>query len=598
MAALDPSTIRIALLLGILAFTLASFVREWLPIDATALVSLGLLLVFDVVSPEQAIAGFSNPAVVTVLMMFILSEALVQSGLMRRIGHRIARHARGSSWRGSAILLGLTGFISAFINNTAAVSIFIPVGKNLAEHFRISPSKILMPLSYAAIVGGSCTLIGTSTNLLVAALAVQHGIAPFTMFEFFWVGGPLFVVGMLYALFVATRWLPDRRTQASLTRQYQMGSYLTEIQIPRGSDLLERTVLQEQVSDRYRINVLEILRGKRRIATDIRNIPLEEGDTLIVRGAMEDIVAFKEQRRLLLLSDTKLDDSDLADENNILAEFQLSPTSRLVGQTLNQVDFRKRYGCFVLALNRTGEVIRDKLAWVPLKPWDTLLVFGPRQRIEGLHGLDDFLPLQELTMRLGLTRRWWVGAVAVPLVVLLAASRLMSILEAAILGVVLLIAARALRIQQAYSAIDWSVIFLLVAILPLGVAMEETGLAHLLAEGIVAVGHPLGPRLVLGLVILVTCTLTAFITNNSAAVLMVPIALSAANELSLDPKPFLMGVAFAASLSFATPTGYQTNAMVLGPGSYRFNDFVRVGTPLTILLWILATILVPLVWPL
>lgn len=591
-------TVQIALLLGILAFTLASFVREWLPLDATALVSLGLLLGFNLVTVDQAVAGFSNPAVVTVLMMFILSEGLAQSGLVRRIGYRIARHARGSSWRASAILLALTGFISGFINNTAAVSIFIPVGTNLAEHYRISPSKVLLPLSYAAVVGGTCTLIGTSTNLLVAALAVQHGLAPFTMFEFLWVGGALFLVGMVYTLFVAMRWLPDRRTQRSLTGKYQMAPYLTEVKLPPGSDLAGKTVLSEQISDRYRINVIEILRGKQRIATDIRHTPLAAGDTLIIRGSMDDIVSFKEQRRLHLLSDIKLDDADLADENNILAEFQLSPVSRLVGQTLNEIDFRKRYGCFVLALNRTGEVIRDKLAWVPLKSWDTLLVFGPRQRIEGLQGLEDFRPLKELTVRLGLTKRWWVGAVTIPAVVILAATGVMPILESAILGVVFLLALRALRIQQAYTAIDWGVIFLLVAILPLGIAMEQTGLARLMGEGIVALGSPFSPAIVLSLVILVTSILTSFISNNSAAILMVPIALSVAGELGVSAKPFLMGIAFAASMSFATPTGYQTNAMVLGPGGYRFMDYVKVGTPLTIVLWILASVLIPLVWPL
>ncbi len=592
-------TLQIALLLGILAFTLASFVFEWLPLDATALVSLGLLLVANLVSPEQAIAGFSNPAVVTVLMMFILSEGLVQSGLVRRIGYRIARAAGSSSWKASTLLLTLTGFISAFINNTAAVSLFIPVGRHLAEHYRVSPSKVLLPLSYAAIFGGTCTLIGTSTNLLVSALAVSHGEEAFHLFEFLRLGGVLFVVGMLYNHFVVTRLLPDRPAPPSLTRKYQMGAYLTEFKVPRGSNLTGRTVLEEQLSDRFRINVLEIIRGKKRIATDIRHTPLEPADTLIVRGSMEDIVAFNEQSDLLLLSDTKLDDSDLADANNILAEVQLAPTSRLIGESLNEIDFRKRYGCFVLALNRTGEVIREKLAWVKLKPWDTLLVFGPRQRVEGLQSQqEDFIPLQELDMRLRLTRHWWVGALTIPIVVVLAATGVMSLLKAAILGVVLLLATRTLRIQQVYRSIDWTVIFLLVAILPLGTAVETTGLAKILAERIVDAGAPFGPEVVLSLVILVTSVLTSFITNNSAAVLMVPIAVSVAARLGVDAKPLLMGVAFAASMSFATPMGYQTNAMVLGPGGYRFMDYVKVGVPLTLILWLVSSLLIPMIWPL
>jgi di/tricarboxylate transporter len=590
--------LQIVLLLGILAFTLASFVREWLPVDATALTTLALLLVFGLITAEEAVAGFSNPAVVTVLMMFILSEGLVQSGLVRRIGYQIFRLARDSSQRASVILLTLTGFISAFINNTAAVSIFIPVATRLAEHYRISPSKVLLPLSYAAIFGGTCTLIGTSTNLLVSALAVGHGMPAFRMFEFFWLGGVLFAAGMVFNMLVVTRLIPDRTAPPSLTRKYGMAGYLTEVRIPEGSSLAGTTVLSEQISDRHRLTVLEILRGKRRIATDIRYTPLKAGDTLIVRGAMEDILSFKEQRGLLLLSDTKLDDADLADENNVLAEVQLSPTSRLVGETLNQIDFRKRYGGFVLALNRTGEVIRDKLALIPLKAWDTLLVFGPRQRIEGLHGLGDFIPLQELSMRLALTRRWWVGALVIPLVVVLAAAGVMSILESAILGVVLLLVTRTLRIQQVYQSIDWTVIFLLVGILPLGIAIERTGLAAVLAGGIVELGEPLGAAAALALVILATSILTEVITNNSAAVLMVPIVFEVARQLGVDPKPFLMGVAFAASMSFATPTGYQTNTMVFVPGGYKFTDFFRVGVPLNLLFWVLASLLIPVIWPL
>lgn len=588
----------IAILLGILAFTLASFVLEWLPLDATALTSLGLLLVFNLVTAEEAIAGFSNPAVVTVLMMFILSEGLVQSGLVKRIGFKIAALAKESAPRAFTLLLTLTAFISAFVNNTAAVSIFIPVGTSLAERYRISPSKLLMPLSYAAIFGGTCTLIGTSTNLLVSALAVTHGEPAFGMFEFFRLGGILVGVGMVYNRFVVQRFLPSRVSHPSLTRKYEMGPYLTEVQIPERSGLVGRTAFAEQLSDRFRINVIEILRGKRRIATDIRNTPMEVGDTLIVRGSMEDLVALKAHHGVLLLTDIKLDDADLADDNNVLSEFQLSPISRLVGETLSGIDFRKRYGSFVLALNRTGEVIREKVAFVPLKPWDTLLVFGPRQRVEGLQSLEDFIPLQELSMRLRLTRRWWVSAAVIPVVVALAAAGVMPIVEAALLGVVALLVSGALRIQQAYTAVDWTVIFLLVAMLPLGTAMETTGLAKIIGDGIVATGSPWGPAVVLSLMILTTTLLTTFITNNSAAILMVPIAISVATQLEVDVKPFLMGIAFAASMSFATPTGYQTNTMVYGPGGYRFMDYVKVGGPLTVLIWLLTSILIPILWPL
>lgn len=413
---------------------------------------------------------------------------------------------------------------------------------------------------------------------------------------------------MVYNLLVAPRLLPDRETEASLTGKYHMAGYLTEVKIPASSSLVGRTVLEEQVSDRFRMNVVEILRGREKIASDIRYTPIEPEDILIVRGPMEDILAFKETYSLLLLSDIKLQDSDLADRNNILAEVQISPNSQLTGATLREIDFRKRFGCFVLALQRIGGVVRDKVAFVPLKAWDTLLVFGPRQRIEALYGGGDFLPLQELSVRLGLSRRWWVGALTIPLVVLLAAFGVMSILKSAILGVVLLLVTRTLRIQKAYESIDWTVIFMLAAVLPLGTAMESTGLAKILGDSIVGLGDWMqatvggpsgafwGAMAVLALVTLVTSVVTGFISNNTAAVLMVPIAIAAAAGLGVSAKPMLMGVAFSASMCFFTPMGYQTNTMVYGPGGYRFKDYVRAGGPLNLLFWVAATLLIPVFW--
>lgn len=590
---MDPS---IFILLVILVLTVTAFVFEWLPIDVTALASLGALLLFNLVTPEEAVAGFSNPAVITVMMMFVLSEGLAQSGLVRRMGYKIAAVAKGSRTKATSTLLLLTGGLSAFINNTAVVSTFLPIALDLAKRFRVSPSKVLLPLSFVAIFGGTCTLIGTSTNLLVAALAVEAGLPPFTVFEFLWLGGILFVVGTAYVFLLSERLLPDRVSQTSLTGKYHMSAYLTEVEVPAGSRFVGRTVVDEQISDRFQLNVLEILRGRERIATDIRNTRLEPEDILIVRGSMADILAFKESYGLLLLSDTKLEDSDLSDENSVLVEVQLAPNARFAGATLKEIDFRKSFGCFVLALSRPGGVIRDKLAFVPLKPMDTLLVFGPRQRIEGLASIEDFIPLQELDMRLRLSSRWWIGATAIPLVVALAALGYMSILKSSILGVVLLLVTGAVRIQRAYAAIDWTVIFMLAAILPLGTAMNNTGLADILGHGIVEAGGALGPLAVLALITLATALVTGFISNNSAAVLMVPVAAATAAELGVSPKPLLMGVAFAASMSFFTPMGYQTNTMVYGPGGYRFVDYLKMGGPLNLLLWVIMTLLIPVIW--
>ena len=589
--------IEVLILIGIILFMIAAFAFEWMPLDLVALVTLALLLVFDLVTPKEAISGFSNEAVITVMMMFILSDALVRSGLISQLGRRIIRVAGDSKWLACVGLLGLTAGLSGFINNVAAVSIFMPVAIHLAKHYGFSASQILLPLSYASIFGGTCTLIGTSTNLLVSSLAHEQGEDAFGMFEMLPLGIVLLGVGMVYTLLLM-RWLPARTPTTDLTAKYHLSSFLTEIRIPDGSSLVGRTVIDERVAERFRLNVLEILRGQQRISQNLRETPLRAGDQLIVRGAMEDIVGFREQYDLLLLTDIKLQDEDLNDENNILVELQLSPTSTFEGQTLQDLDFRRRFGVFVLAINRTGETLRDKIALIPLQRWDTLLVFGPRGRVEALmEREEDFVSLEERDIRLRLSSKWWIGALVVPAVVIAAATGLMTILEASILGAVTMLVTGQLKIQQAYRAVNWTVIFLVAAILPLGKAMHNTGLAGMIGDQFARLGENSGPFVVLAVMYIVTSMLTEFVSNNSTVVLMVPIAISAAASLGVDVKPMLMAVTFAGSASFLTPMGYKTNAMVFSPGGYRFMDYIKAGWFPKILFWVLSAILIPVIWP-
>jgi di/tricarboxylate transporter len=587
----------IILLLATIVFTIMAFVLEWMNMAVIAMVCTGLLLLFNLISPNEAFSGFSNEAVVTVLMMFVLSASLVQSGLITRIGYKIVERTGGSKSKASLLLLSVVGLVSGIINNTAAVSVFMPVAMQLARHYRFSPSKILLPLSYTAIFGGTITLLGTSTNLLVSSLSQQHGAAPFSVFEFFYLGSIFFIVGLVYNILGPMRLIPSRAILSSLTRGYHLSSFLTELEVGPTSRLIGKTVVDAQVSEIHQINVLEIIRGKEKIPSDLRHTPLQAGDLLLVRGAMEDILGFKEQQRLLLLTEIKLRDTDLSDEHTILAELQLSPASRFVGSTLKEIDFRRRFGCFVLALRRTGELIREKIARITLANWDTLLIFGPRSRVEALYDMDDFISLGERDLKIQLTKRWWLPTVTIFVVVLLAATGVMPIVKAAFLGAVVVLATRTLTFQQAVHGIDWTVIFLLAWILPLGIAIENTGLAALIGEGLGWIGVQHGPLIMLSVLYLATSLLTSFFSNNATAVLMVPIAFTAAAQMQVDVKPFLMAVAFAASASFMTPMGYQTNAMVFGPGNYRFNDYLKFGAPLTLIFWVLGTLLIPVFWP-
>ena len=583
------------LLLVLLLFMLVASAFEWMPVEVVGLVILAALLVSGQLSLPEALSGFSDPAVITVLMMMILSEAVTESGAVASLGHRIAGLARGSLRAAAVLLLICAGILSMFINNTAAVAIFIPVAIQLAKLHRTSPSRLLLPLNYAAIFGGTCTLIGTSTNILVSSLAVGKGLAPFGMFEFFRLGIVYFAVGLLYNL-VLLRWLPERGDPSSLTSKYQLAPYLTEVRVPAGSRLIGRTVVDEKISDRFHLNVLEILRGNERIAFQIRSTPISADDILIVRGTMEDIVAFKEQLGLLLLSDTKLTDRDFADRDNVLIEVQLSPTSTLEGMSLKEIDFRRRFGAFVLALARAGEVIREKLALVPLRRWDVLLVFGPRRTVEQMFGGDEFLPLQEIDLRLRLHRRWWLHVGTLVAVVVAATLVDVPILEAALVGVVVLLASRTVQVQRIYRSIHWSVFFLLAATIPLGIAMERSGLAAEVGSWIAERGEGAGPWVALSLLYFATMVLTELLSNASTAVIMVPVAISMAATLGVDPKPLLMAVAFAASNGFVTPVGYQTNAMVYGAGNYRYRDFLCAGIPLNLLFWGIASFLIPAFW--
>ena len=585
-----------ALLIGLLVFMLVASAFEWMPVEVVALVILVVLYASGQLSLQEATAGFADSAVLTVLFMMVLSEAVAESGIVSRIGHRISGVSRGSRPVAIGLLLVAVGGLSMFINNTAAVAIFIPVAIQIAKQQRQSPSRLLLPLNYAAIFGGTCTLIGTSTNILVSSLAVHRGLEPFRMFEFLPVGIVYFTVGMAYnALLV--RWLPDRGDSSNLTSKYELSPYLTEVRVPASSRLVGRTVVDERISDRYHLNVLEIVRGDERISYQIRATPIRADDILIVRGTMGDILSFKEQLGLLLLSDTKLTDSELSDRDNVLVEVQLSPMSTLEGQSLKEVDFRRRFGAFVLALSRAGEVIREKLALIPLKAWDTLLVFGPRRTVDQLQRSDDFLPLQEMDLRLRLHRRWWLHVGTLAGVVIAATLFEVPILAAALAGVVLLLASRTVRVQRVYRSVHWSVFFLLAATIPLGLAVERAGIAEAVGRWIGDRGELGGPWVALALLYLATMILTEVLTNASCAVLMVPVALSTAAVLGVDPKPFLMAVAFAASNGFITPIGYQTNAMVYGAGNYRYRDFLAAGIPLNLVFLVLGSVLIPIVFP-
>jgi di/tricarboxylate transporter len=586
---------EITLVFLIVAAAMALFATEKLSVDLVALLVLGALVATGLVSAEQAISGFGNPATVTVAAMFVLSAGLSKTGALSALGQWLVRFGKNETLLLLMIMLGMAA-VSPFINNTAAVAVFLPLVMGAAASRNVSSSRLLIPLSFASQFGGVCTLVGTSTNLLVNSIAERRGLNGFGMFEFTPLGLCMVAAGVLYFL-VLGRWLLPRRRSAGLTENYELGEYITELRVMKGSPLLGRTVVGAKLGEVHDITVLEILRDGRKIWSPTYE-PLREGDLLLVRGAVKQLFKLKENLGLELESKRRLEDQTLAGQELELVEALLPPQSRLVGRTLRGLDFHWRYKTVVLALHRRGQTLREKLATARLRVGDALLLLGPRNEIARLRKDDNFVVL-EARGDVTLDRRKAPLALGiVALVVALAALKVLPIVATALMGCVALVLTRCLRVEEAYRAIDWKIIVLLAGVLPLGGALEQTGAARFLVDQALHFCGDASPIFALGTVYLLTAVLTEFMSNNAAAVVVASVAISLATSLGVDPRPFLVAVTFAASTSFATPVGYQTNTMVYNAGGYRFTDFLKVGIPLNLIFFILATWLIPKFWPL
>lgn len=586
---------EIVLVLAILAGAVACFATERLPVDLVALLALSALLVSGILTPEQAVSGFSNTATVTVAAMFVLSAGLVRTGVVRLLGKRLTGVGRLGLRPTLIALMALIGVVSAFINNTAAVAIFLPIVLGLARDAGISPSKLLIPLSFASMFGGVCTLIGTSTNILVSSIAAEHGLSPFGMFELSPLGLVLFAVGALYLLTAGVRLIPDRRAGADLTQSYGMGDYLTEILVLPDSPAVGRLLRESPLVRDLDLDVLEIQRGGRLLPAPGAETVLAANDLLRVRCDVRKIRQAEKQEGIVLKSGLKWRDEDLRASEAALLEAVIVPGSALVGKTLKEAGFRQIYGGTALAIRHRGELMRERLGMTRLRSGDVLLVEVRRDRVEALKRNPDFVVVSEIGMDEP-RRGKLLLAVAIVAGVVISATLGLPIVGSAILGSVLLVLTRCLTLDEAYRAIEWRVVFLLGGILPLGLALEKSGAAGLLSSLLVDTIGAWGPLALLAAFYLLTSLLTEAMSNNATAALLAPIAISAASSLGVDPRPFLVAVTFAASASFMTPVGYQTNTLIYGPGHYRFGDFLRIGTPLNLLFWLIATLLIPRFW--
>ncbi len=548
------------------------------------------------VQSNKAISGFGNPATITVACMLALSYGVQRTGALNFAANRIIQFAAESELKMLSAILTTVGVLSAFINNTAAVALFLPLTLSVTRKRNLDASKFLMPMSFAAMFAGTCTLVGTSTNLLIAQLFRDHGGSDVGMFDFAPMGLIFFAAGMLYLLTVGRRLLIPRRTAESLTEDYQLRHFVTELILRPNSPLLGRTVEEAALSETFNIQAIEIIRGEERLLPSDNNARLQQGDILLVQGQSDSLLEMRDTAGVNLRALT-VDDRFLEHDNLLLVEAFVSPNSSLVDSTLKEVNFRKTYKATALAIRSHGRTIRQKIGTVRLEHRDSLLVLTDRRQLGVLHQTQDFLVLEELPQtQLRKDKLPWALGIFVG-IILAASFDVLSILEASILGTALMLLTRCIRSREIYSNLHWQTIVMLGCLIPLGTAMETTGTALFMAEYLVEELQGFGPTAVLSGLYLVTTVLTSLMSNNATGVLMLPIAISLGEALGTRLEPFVFCVMFAASASFMTPMGYQTNTFVFGPGGYKFSDFLRVGAPLGLLFWVLATLFIPIFWP-
>jgi len=581
----------------VLAFVVAAvilFATEKLSVDLVSIMVMVGLIVSGVITPEEGIDGFSHPATVTVGSMFILSAGLFRTGAVNFVGTKLVQVGKRNFWFALVLLMLTAGTFSAFINDTAVVAILIPIVLGLARELKISPGKLLMPLSFSALFGGVCTLIGTSTNILVSSIAVKHGQPPFGMFEFTPFGVIILVTGSLYMILIGVRLIPEKEVEEDLRKQFGIGDYLVEI-VLEPEALSVGTVLADSPLLRdLDLRSVDVYRDGSRLEEPPDRLVLRSGDHLKVRCDLENFRKLQERRGITLRQEPGNVEKG---EETILVEAVIASGSTLDGRSLKQARFRSRYGLTALAVRHRGLVMREHLEEMELRAGDVLLFEMEKHHQDQLREDKTFVLVSEAEFPTFRKRKMVMAVAIIAFVVGSAATGLLPILVSATLGCVFMVFFRCLTLEEAYGAIQWKVIFLLGGVLALGKAMEKSGAALLLANTLVETVGNLGPRALVSVFYLMTSLMTELMSNTATAALLTPIAIAVAESYGVDARPFLMAVTYAASASFMTPVGYQTNTLIYGLGHYRYIDFLRVGTPLNLMFWLMATIMIPWFWP-
>ncbi len=594
-------TNEIALTLIILGIAIVLFASEKIRADIVAMMVLLTLILTGLLTPEEGFSGFSNAAVITVWAIYIVSASLTHTGVADFIGRQMGKVAGGGEKRLVFTIMVTVAGMSAFMNNIGAAAVLLPVTISLGRQAKIAVSKLLIPLAFASLLGGVTTLIGTPPNLLASDALFEVGLEPFGLFDYTAMGLIIMVFGILYMTFIGRHFLPTYQemthaTEVDLTEEYQLEDYLAELQVQVDSPLIGKTIVASRLGEAYDLTVIGVSRNGRLRLGILPNAHIQANDILLVRSESKQFAPIADELGINVVS-KHLGDQNLKNTEVTVTEVVISQKANFLDKTMTDVDFRTRFGLTVLAIWHEEEPVVGHLADIPLHLGDTLLVLGRRERIEAIRVDPSFLLLRKPKKVARRVHKAPINLLVFVMIISSVAFGILHISVAAVLGAILVILTGCLTPDEAYDSIEWKSVFLIAGMLPLGIAMEKTGAAQFLADGIINLVGDMGPRgIMIGLFILTT-VLTAFMSNAAAAVLVAPIAIQTAFGIGVSPYAFVMGIAIAASNSFVTPIGHQACILVYGAGGYRFFDYAKVGLPLTVLIWILMIIFLPIFWP-
>ena len=601
-----PAAFEVTVVVIVLFGTLLCLIKEWLAPELAAMSGFAALLVFGVLREEDIGPIFGNAAAATIGAMFVLSAALVNTGVVDLLAAKFRALTKGSEVRALVLLVVIAMPASALLNNTPVVIVFLPIVLATCRTTGLHATRLLLPLSFLSILGGTTTLLGTSTNLLVAGAAASAGQEPFTVFEITPLGLVYAAVGALYMVLIGRHLLPAADTVSSTLDLNDMRRFYSAIQVEAGSPLIGKRLVESRLlKGPQKLSIYQVVRYGHVFHVPLSQVVIQADDVYWIRASASAIAQAETLPgvRLMRREDPENEDEgsdklDAARAGDVLVvEALIGPESRLIGKTLKRAALRQRYGILVAAMHRRGRNMMQDFETIPLAFGDTLILEGPAEEILELHAEDDLLSLQELDVAVRRRRKAPLAIGTMLAVITCSALGVISITAAALAGAVFVVLTRCMDIKDALAAVDWSILFLIYGMLAIGTGMEKSGAAAMVAEGVTGWLAPLGPYFVLAAVYVLASVLTELVTNNAVAILLTPIVVGIAESLGLNARPFIVAIMFGASASFLTPIGYQTNTYVFGAGNYRFRDFLRVGVPLSLLLAVLATLLIPVIWP-